>query len=126
MAGARILVLGVTYKPDIADLRETPAAPVVAGLRRRGAFVSFHDPHVAQWSVDGVPVPRVADLAAESASADCAILLQDHADYVRHPERIRSARLFDTRGVLRDRSPAGDSSAAGGGGTGTSTVRWSL
>ncbi len=126
MAGARILVLGVTYKRDIADLRQTPASPVVAGLRRLGALVSFHDPYVAQWAVDAVPVPRVADVAQGSASADCVILLQDHAEYVEHPERIRAARLFDTRGALRDHSPAGGSEGAGVEAPSSSMVRWCL
>jgi UDP-N-acetyl-D-glucosamine dehydrogenase len=98
--GARVLLLGVTYKKDIADERETPARPIARKLRGRGAHVSYHDPYVPDWQVDGQPVPRAADLDQALADADLAILLQPHACY--DPARIaRAARLLlDTRGVV--------------------------
>ena len=51
--GARVLLLGVTYKRDIADQRESPARPIARKLRGRGAAVAYHDPHVPAWQVDG-------------------------------------------------------------------------
>ena len=51
--GSKILLLGVTYKPDIADQRESPAVPVADLLRMRGADVKFHDPHVTSWNLTG-------------------------------------------------------------------------
>ncbi len=98
--GARVLLLGVTYKKDIADRRETPARPIARKLRDRGAQVSYHDPYVPAWQVDGQPVPRVGDLDQALADADLAILLQPHACY--DPARIaRAARLLlDTRGAV--------------------------
>jgi nucleotide sugar dehydrogenase len=95
--GAKVLLLGVTYKRDIADQRESPARPIARKLLARGAVLSYHDPHVDSWEVDGAPVPR-----AESAAvyADLVILLQAHAEYD-IPALASEATLFlDTRGTL--------------------------
>jgi nucleotide sugar dehydrogenase len=103
--GARVLLLGVTYKKDIADQRESPARPIARKLRARGAAVAYHDPYVASWAVDGQDVPRAADLPAAVAAADLVILLQAHQDYDL-PELAATARLLlDTRGVV-SRGPA--------------------
>ena len=98
--GARVLLLGVTYKRDIADQRESPARPIARKLRGRGAAVAYHDPYVPDWQVDGQAVPRAEDLEAAVAAADLVILLQSHQAY--DPARIaRAARLMlDTRGVV--------------------------
>ena len=98
--GARVLLLGVTYKKDIGDQRESPARPLARKLRGRGAIVSYHDPHVPHWLVDGQPVPRQDDLESALAAADLVILLQPHACY--DPAQLtRAARLMlDTRGFI--------------------------
>jgi len=115
---ARILLLGVTYKADIADQRESPARPVARRLARLGAHLRYHDPYVTEWHVDGVQVPRVgpppidrnrhhtaADTAAHHQAlatalqdADLVIVLADHTAY--DPETLarHSRLLFDTRG----------------------------
>jgi nucleotide sugar dehydrogenase len=96
--GARVLLLGVTYKKDVADQRESPVRVIGSKLRSRGADLSYHDPHVAQWSLGGEPVRRADDLAAEVAAADLVILLQDHTAYDLD-QLSRAARLvLDTRG----------------------------
>jgi len=98
--GARVLLLGVTYKRDVADQRESPARPLARKLRARGAQVAYHDPHVPDWQVDGQPVRRAANLDTALAEADLVILLQAHRDY----DLARIARttrlLLDTRGVV--------------------------
>jgi len=98
--GASILLLGVTYKKDIADQRESPARPLARKLRARGADISYHDPYVPRWLVDDAPVTRREDLAAALAEADLVILLQPHSCY--DPASLAdSARLLlDTRGVV--------------------------
>ncbi len=97
--GATILLLGITYKPDIADQRESPAAPLARQLSALGATVAYHDPHVTTWDLDGVPVSRTDDLEGAAASADLVILVQNHRDYdPDHLARI-AKRFFDTRGV---------------------------
>jgi UDP-N-acetyl-D-glucosamine dehydrogenase len=98
--GARVLLLGVTYKKDIADQRESPAQPIARRLRARGAQVAYHDPYVPTWQVDGQDVARAADLQPAVAAADLVILLQAHRDYDL-PEIARAARLLlDTRGAV--------------------------
>ncbi|MEU9128034.1 nucleotide sugar dehydrogenase [Kitasatospora sp. NPDC048540] len=96
--GARVLLLGVTYKPDISDQRETPATAVALELRRRGADIRYYDPNVADWAVAGEPVARVTDYLAASAEADLTILLQPHSTIDLAALADRAELLFDTRG----------------------------
>jgi nucleotide sugar dehydrogenase len=96
--GARILLLGVTYKPDIADQRESPVTPLAVELLRRGADLRYYDPNVPSWSVAGTPVPAVADYLAEAQTADLTILLQPHREIDLAELADRAALLFDTRG----------------------------
>jgi len=98
--GARVLLLGVTYKRDVADQRESPVRLVARKLRSRGAVLTYHDPYVDEWWLNGEPVRRAADLDEEVAHADLVILLQDHSAY--DLDRIsRDARLvLDTRGRI--------------------------
>jgi nucleotide sugar dehydrogenase len=103
--GARVLLLGVTYKRDIADQRESPARPLARKLRGRGAAVTYHDPYVRAWQVDGQDIPRAEDLDAAVAAADLVILLQPHAAYDLAAIAGTARLLLDTRGVV-PRSPA--------------------
>ncbi|RFU42851.1 nucleotide sugar dehydrogenase [Actinomadura logoneensis] len=108
LKGARVLLLGVTYKADIADQRESPARPVARRLLRLGADLAFHDPYVTSWQVDGADVRRAeGELTAALADADLAIVLADHTAY--DPRLLtRHARLlFDTRGRTRALAGAG-------------------
>jgi len=94
LKGAHVLLLGVTYKKDSADLRESPAVLVARSFRAAGARISYADPHVDQWIVDGEPV-AVAALEA----ADVVILLQAHSAYDLEEIERSAQLLFDTRGV---------------------------
>jgi nucleotide sugar dehydrogenase len=101
--GAKVLLLGVTYKANIADQRESPARPVARRLLRMGAQVHFHDPFVSSWQVDESAVPSAGpDLPAALADADLVIVLAAHRAY--EPDLLsKHARLvFDTRGTLRE------------------------
>lgn len=93
--GARVLILGVTYKRDIADVRHSPAEPVIAELLRCGAHVCFHDPHVATFRVEGTTLASVADLSAASQSSDVTVVLQNHAAY--RPELL--AALYNVLNI---------------------------
>jgi UDP-N-acetyl-D-glucosamine dehydrogenase len=98
MSGSRILLLGVTYKKDIADLRETPAVALVRRLRSQGAAVSFHDPYVERFVVDGDPVPRVDPAGPGTVEdADIVLIHTGHATYDWHAIVERAALVFDTR-----------------------------
>jgi len=98
-----VLLLGVTYKKDIADQRESPARPIARKLRARGAAVAYHDPYVPAWQVDGQDVPRASGLQAAVAAADLVIVLQAHRDYDLARIAASARLLLDTRGVV----PAG-------------------
>ena len=97
--GSTVLLLGVTYKKDCADLRETPATSVARQLWRAGARVTYCDPYVPEWFVDGHRVEAGGRVADAAAAADLVILLQAPSAY--DPAEIgRQARLLlDTRGV---------------------------
>ncbi|MBA2955562.1 nucleotide sugar dehydrogenase [Nocardioides sp. MAH-18] len=95
--GAKILLLGVTYKPDIADQRESPAIPLARLLLSMGAEVSYADPHVAQWLVEGTN--RADDPALAAAEADITVLLQQHRDFDVDAIADKARCLFDLRGV---------------------------
>lgn len=98
--GAKVVLLGVTYKPDIADERETPAVPVARGLLDLGAELSFLDPHVTDWHVDGARIRREDDLAAAVAAADITVLLQQHSAFDLGVVEEQGNLVLDTRGVL--------------------------
>lgn len=102
LRGCEVLLLGVTYKPDIADQRESPAIPIAQQLQAKGARVSFHDPHVPVWHVGGDNVERVPDLDRALESADLCILLQGHRDYDVDAMAATARLFFDTRGVSRN------------------------
>ena len=75
MKGSRILVLGVSYKPDIADMRESPAVKIISLLRNAGAAVSYHDPHVPRFDEHGLQMESVP---YEPAAYDCVVIATDH------------------------------------------------
>ncbi|GLW71309.1 UDP-N-acetyl-D-glucosamine dehydrogenase [Kitasatospora phosalacinea] len=100
--GSKVLLIGVTYKPDIADQRESPALAVATELLRRGADLSYYDANVPAWTVDGRVVSRVTDCAEAAADADLAVLLQPHRDIDLAELADRARLLFDTRGATAE------------------------
>lgn len=98
--GSKIVLLGVSYKANISDDRETPARPVAAKLLSMGADVSFHDPLVDAFDVNGVPLPRVDDLDDAVLDADLVILLTAHDCFVESPVLDKATAILDTRGAL--------------------------
>jgi nucleotide sugar dehydrogenase len=97
--GARVLLLGVTYKPDLADQQGTPAREIAIRLMELGASVSYHDPHVPSWSVLDRPVPRADSLYEAAADADLTILVQQHRTYDLQGLSVKAQLLLDTRGA---------------------------
>jgi UDP-N-acetyl-D-glucosamine dehydrogenase len=99
--GSQVLVLGVTYKPDIDDLRESPALDIIKLLGRRGAQVSYHDPFVTSLKAEGLDVPFTELTNEALRKADCVMIVTDHTTY--DWERIKaSARAFvDCRNALK-------------------------
>lgn len=96
--GARVLVLGLTYKRDIADPRETPATEVIRQLRRLGAHVTAWEPHLPSFAVDGHGV-EIVDAPAPN-DFDVAVLLQAHSTFDLDIISQWPIPILDTRGVL--------------------------
>ena len=88
LKGSRILVVGVSYKPDISDTRESPAVKLIALLQNAGAEVAYHDPHVPTLSENGV---SLASAPLEPGAYDCVVVVTNHStiDYDRLVEDSR-------------------------------------
>jgi UDP-N-acetyl-D-glucosamine dehydrogenase len=100
--GAHILVLGVAYKPDVSDMRESPAIDVIRLLAERGGEVSYHDPHVPEIEVEGITY-KSADLSDDRlADADIVVIITDHAEVDWARVVARAGRIFDTRNATRN------------------------
>jgi UDP-N-acetyl-D-glucosamine dehydrogenase len=96
--GARVAVIGVSYKPGVGDVRESPALKIIALLRELGADVHYHDPHVAALAEFGLASAPLEDALAD---ADLALIVTAHPE-VDHDLVARRARLVvDLRGVTR-------------------------
>ncbi len=100
--GSHILILGAAYKPDVSDMRESPALDVIKLLRSKGGNVRYHDPHVPEIDLEGTTLKSV-DLSDDAlTSADIAVIVTDHSciDY----ERVvnLSHRVFDTRNATKN------------------------
>lgn len=106
LKGSSVLLLGVAYKANIADQRESPALPIGEILRDKGANVSFHDPKIARWRLAGTELGRVADLDAAIESADIVVLLQANRSYDANALAAAAKLLFDTRGKASPASSA--------------------
>ena len=100
--GSRIFVLGVAYKRDTSDVRESPALDVIRLLEERGAKIRFHDPHVERIRIEEGNGYRRSPLTEKSlAASDCVVIVTDHSSYdyaciVRHARRV-----LDTRNATR-------------------------
>ena len=101
--GSKVLILGVAYKRDIDDMRESPALPIIEKLENLGAEVSFHDPHVNEMTFENghkmTNVPLTEQVVTE---ADCVVIVTDHrsVDYRWIIERAKL--IVDSRNTTRD------------------------
>ncbi|MGO1543377.1 MAG: nucleotide sugar dehydrogenase [Gulosibacter sp.] len=100
--GANVLLLGVTYKADIADQRESPAVPLANDLVALGAKLKFHDPYVKRWRLGTCALNVEPDLEAALASADLVVILQNHASYDLDAVVGAGTPVLDTRGGAPD------------------------
>jgi len=101
--GSRILILGVAYKADVSDVRESPALDVVRLLAAKGAEISVHDPHVGEFVLeDGTGYKSVALSDDLLESSDLVVIVTAHSgvDYARVV--AKTPRIFDTRNATRD------------------------
>jgi len=98
--GSNVLLLGMTYKANISDERETPSRPVASALLEMGANLTYFDPFVDTFEVDGVLLNVANDLDRAVKEADLVILLQSHDCIVDSPSLGSAKRILDTRGIL--------------------------
>ncbi len=97
---SQVLVLGAAYKPDIDDLRESPALDVIHLLKAKGAMVAYHDPYIPHLSHDEIELQSVPDLTAAVRAADVVVIITNHKVYD-YPSILENARLIvDTRNAL--------------------------
>lgn len=102
LRGSKILLLGVSYKKDIPDMRESPALKVLEKLHQKGSILAYHDPFVPSlpWhygALASVPLTR-----EQLSEADCVVLLTDHSSLDRDLIARYSPALLDTRNLLRE------------------------
>src|SRR6476469_8976666 len=93
--GSKIHVMGVAYKRDIDDMRESPALDVMLLLQRRGGIVTYSDPHVPRLRLEGLDTQSLPESAA--ADADCVVIITDHAAFDYKGLVERSSLIVDTR-----------------------------
>jgi UDP-N-acetyl-D-glucosamine dehydrogenase len=99
--GSRVLILGVSYKRDIDDVRESPALDVVRILAGKGAHVEYNDPHVPQIAMDGGQVMRSRELMSGVREADVVVVITDHSAYPYAEIVAAAAQVVDTRNATR-------------------------
>ena len=97
--GSRIHVMGVAYKRDIDDMRESPALDVMMLLARRGAVLTYSDPHVPRLNLEGLEIQASPEAAA--AESDCVVIVTDHAAFDYRALVERAALVVDTRNALK-------------------------
>lgn len=100
LKGSLLLILGVAYKPNVSDMRESPALDVIGLLRAKGAQVVYYDPYVPSIEHEGWGLKSVPDLIETARQADCVVIITDHA-IIDYSGLAESAKLvFDTRNAL--------------------------
>ena len=100
LRGSRVLLLGITYKPDVADLRESPPLEVLRLLRVKGADAVYHDPHVPILELEGKSLASVALDEAALREADCVVIATHHSTYDWEWVARHARVIVDTRNVI--------------------------
>jgi UDP-N-acetyl-D-glucosamine dehydrogenase len=98
---ARVLVLGVAYKRDVDDVRESPSLKLIKLLHEKGANVSYNDPYVASVRISENNLRSVELTDEQLASADCVVIATDHSCYDSRNIAQKARLVFDTRGATK-------------------------
>ena len=99
--GSSILVLGVTYKADVNDIRESPALEIIEHLMKQGAHVSYADPFTPQLALEGHKLSAVEPTPDALAAADCVLILTNHSSFNYAVIAERAPLVVDTRNAMR-------------------------
>ena len=105
LKNSRIGVIGVAYKKNSQDVRESPALMIIESLLAGGSRVTYHDPHVPRLKVDGTVLESNDLSAAYLAEQDCVVILTDHSNVDWSLVTSNAARIVDTRNALRRFAP---------------------
>jgi UDP-N-acetyl-D-glucosamine dehydrogenase len=97
--GSRIHVMGVAYKRDIDDVRESPALDIIHLLLRRGATISYSDPYVPEISIDGTILYAGSD--SDLTNADCVLIVTDHKAFDYNSLASKAKLIVDTRNAMK-------------------------
>jgi UDP-N-acetyl-D-glucosamine dehydrogenase len=103
LKGSKVLVLGVAYKPDIDDVRESPALDVIGLLQKKGAIIEYHDPYIPHihHETDGWQMDSVKDVMQSVKEADAVVIITNHKVYDYKAIVESSAFVFDSRNATR-------------------------
>jgi UDP-N-acetyl-D-glucosamine dehydrogenase len=99
--GASILVLGVTYKADVNDIRESPALEIIELLARRGGQIAYADPFIPQLALEGLKLSAVEPTGDTVAAADCVLILTNHSRFDYGTIAARASLVVDTRNAMK-------------------------
>jgi UDP-N-acetyl-D-glucosamine dehydrogenase len=100
--GSNILILGVAYKPDVGDVRESPALDIIHLLGSRGASIRYVDPFVPQLAADGLDLQACALTKEALQAADCVVVVTDHSAFDWSLVAQGASLIVDARNALRD------------------------
>ncbi|MFZ1752855.1 MAG: nucleotide sugar dehydrogenase [Caldilineaceae bacterium] len=103
--GSRVLMLGVAYKKNVSDIRESPALDIIHLLHDKGAGVEYHDPHVPSFHYDELSMTSVANLNDSLTAADCVVICTDHDFYDWSDVVACSTLVIDARHVTYNQTP---------------------
>ncbi|MAF86154.1 MAG: UDP-N-acetyl-D-glucosamine dehydrogenase [Dehalococcoidales bacterium] len=98
---ARVLVLGVAYKKDVEDIRESPSLKLIQLLREKGASVSYNDPYITKVQIDKDTLPSVELTDEYLSGTDCVVIATDHSHYDYQRIADKASLIFDTRGTTK-------------------------
>ena len=98
------MVIGVAYKRNVGDIRESPALDIIRLLRQQGAEVRYHDPFVPRIHEDGRTDNSVELTTEEVSGADCVVLATDHTNLDYDMLRSEAKGIVDTRNALKRRA----------------------
>ncbi|HSB00734.1 MAG TPA: nucleotide sugar dehydrogenase [Anaerolineales bacterium] len=110
LKGSKVLVLGAAYKPDIDDVRESPALDVIGLLQKKGAIVEYHDPYISHihHEVDGWHMDSVKDVMQAVKAADAVVIITNHKVYDYKAIVESAAFVFDSRNATRAAAKGSD------------------
>lgn len=103
VSGSKILIIGVAYKGDIDDMRESPALDIIRILEEQGAEIAYHDPHVSEFAVGDKHYASIALTAEHLASSDLALIVTAHSGIDYELILREAALIVDTRNALQGR-----------------------